>query len=194
VLGASHDHNEITKKLTQTIFKENIMSEEIQFEKQSLIPGTLDSVWGFHAQPGAFRQLTPPPIIGQIHRDERESLTQGALEFTLWFGPFPVRWVASHEPGPSKTSFSDRMVRGPLATWVHTHIMEETPQGIRLADRILYTHKSGWQGLMSRLLFSRPALSVMFWYRHWVTRRAVALMPHVQAPPLPAEPKAEKNG
>lgn len=147
------------------------MSKTVRFEKQSIIPASVQAVWGFHAAPGAFRKLTPPPVIGQIHRDERTSLTQGELDFTLWFGPLPIRWVAAHEPGPGNTSFVDRMVAGPFASWVHLHLMEPTSGGTLLTDRIAYTHNSGVTGLITRLLFNRPALSIFFTYRHWMTQR-----------------------
>jgi ligand-binding SRPBCC domain-containing protein len=149
------------------------MTHLLTFEKRSVIPANLDAVWEFHAAPGAFRRLTPLPIIGQIHQDQRTSLTQGRLDFTLWFGPLPIRWVADHEPGPSPTSFRDRMVTGPLEIWVHEHLMEETVGGVLLTDRITYQHKPGLPGWISRVLFSRRGLETLFAYRHWITRRTI---------------------
>jgi ligand-binding SRPBCC domain-containing protein len=109
-------------------------------------------------------------------RDDRESLTQGELEFTLWLGPLPVRWTAAHEPGPTEHSFIDRMVKGPLASWVHEHRLDPDPKGVRLSDRIMYTYHPGVAGWPARLLFSRPGLKFLFWYRHWRTRKGSLAM------------------
>jgi ligand-binding SRPBCC domain-containing protein len=86
-------------------------------------------------------------------KDERTSLTAGEVEFRLWFGPIPVRWLALHEPGPTATSFADRMLRGPLAYWRHEHIFSEVSAGIELLDRITLAHKPGLAGLVTRLVF-----------------------------------------
>ena len=66
------------------------------------------------------------------------------MDFTLWFGPFPLRWVARIEALEAQTpevssrlpqsgrrlglvrgasaGFADRQVRGPFAHWLHRHL------------------------------------------------------------------------
>lgn len=141
------------------------------FEHQSVIPTTMDSMIAFHSDPAALSRLTPPPVIMQLHRDDRSSLTEGELEFTLWFGPIPARWVARHEPGPTPKSFADRQIRGPLKSWRHEHIFEAVPGAVKLTDRIQYEHAEGgaWP-LFTRVFFSKPNLKVFFIYRHLRTR------------------------
>ena len=107
---------------------------------------SLERMTDFHAQPEALRKLTPPPIFMQVHRDDRTSNTEGDLEFTLWFGPVPVRWHVQHEPGPTEHSFADRMLKGPVAYWRHEHIFEPVAEGVALIDRLTIRHKPGWQG------------------------------------------------
>lgn len=143
------------------------------FQHRSVILAPVERVFAFHAEPGALRQLTMPPTRITIQADRRRSLTEGEVEFTLWLGPIPVRWIAEHMPGPNATSFTDRMVRGPMAYWEHQHIMQPHPDGTELIDRIRYAHKSGLYGVFTRLVFGRFALRVLFAYRHWRTRRAV---------------------
>jgi ligand-binding SRPBCC domain-containing protein len=141
------------------------------FEHQSVIPTTIDRMIAFHSDPAALSRLTPPPVIMQLHRDDRSSLTEGELEFTLWFGPVPARWVARHEPGPTATSFADRQIRGPLKSWRHEHVFEAVPGGVKLTDHIRYEHAEGgaWS-LFTRVFFSKPNLRVFFIYRHLRTR------------------------
>lgn len=139
------------------------------------MPTTLAQMWAFHAAPNAFRKLTPPPIIMQLHRNELKSLTDGEVEFTLWFGPVPLRWIAQHEPGPTETSFIDRQISsGPLKYWEHQHIFREVEGGVELVDHITYAHKSRLPlGLFTQLVFHPIFLRILFLYRHIRTRLAL---------------------
>ncbi len=127
----------------------------------------------FHQDPRALSRLTMPPTFIQVLRDDRKSLTEGEIEFTLWLGPLPVRWVARHAPGPIATSFADQMVRGPMARWEHLHLFEPAGEHTRLVDRITYAYKGGIGGLFTRLVFDGLPLRLLFVYRHWRTRRAL---------------------
>jgi ligand-binding SRPBCC domain-containing protein len=144
------------------------------FTAKSVMNTTLKKMIDFHLNSGP-RQLTPPPIFVQMHRDTRthESLAQGELDFTLWFGPIPTRWSVRHETGPISTSFADFMVEGPLAYWRHEHIFTEVPNGVELTDRITLAHKAGWRGILSRLAFDGVPLRILFIYRHLITRLAL---------------------
>lgn len=144
------------------------------FEYRSVMPATVDAVWQFHDAPRALPTLMPPPLIVQIVRDDRISLTEGEIEFRLWFGPVPVRWLARHEPGATPTSFVDRMVEGPMALWEHQHTIRAAAGGAELIDHITLAHRSGWRGILTRLMFDGLLLRFLFVYRHWRTRHAVA--------------------
>lgn len=145
------------------------------FEHRSIIATTMAAMLAFHEDPKALARLTPPPplMFMQVLRDDRTSLTAGELEFRLWFGPLPVRWLARHEPGPTDTSFADRMLVGPMAYWEHQHIFREVEGGIELTDRITLAHKTGAAGLLSRLIFDGLPLRLLFVYRHLRTRLAL---------------------
>jgi ligand-binding SRPBCC domain-containing protein len=145
-------------------------------EYTSLIPTTLEAITRFHEQPNALVLLTPPPLIVKIISDQRISNTEGTVEFTLWFGPVPVRWLARHEPGPIPTSFIDRMLAGPLDEWEHQHIFRPVEGGVELVDKLTFAHKPGWRGWVSRVMFDGPALAFLFWYRHWRTKRGCRQM------------------
>ncbi len=134
---------------------------------------TLERMMAFHSDPKTFGKLTPPPIMAQLHRDTRTSLTEGNLEFTLWIGFIPIHWLACHEPGPTATSFADRMIAGPMQSWRHEHIFHAVEAGVELIDRITFSHKPGWRGWLSRLMFDGLPLRILFMYRHFRTRRAV---------------------
>lgn len=143
------------------------------FEHRSVIPTTVEAMTAFHNQPSALRRLTPLPIIMQKLSDQRTSLTEGNLEFRLWFGPVPIHWHAQHEPGPTSHSFADRMIEGPMAYWRHEHIFNQQADGVELIDRLNLAHKPGLPGLLTRLIFDGLPLRFLFIYRHLVTRLAL---------------------
>lgn len=143
------------------------------FEKSSVIETSLDAMIRFHEAPRALASLTPPPIRMRVQRDERRSIAEGEIEFTLWFGPLPIRWIARHEPGPARNSFADLQVKGPLAYWRHEHIFTKVAAGVRLTDRITFAHRRGLVGLLTRVAFDGLPLRLLFAYRHWRTRRAL---------------------
>ena len=149
-------------------------SQRTVYAKTSRFDASLDDLLRFHQDPQALAKLTPPPIFAQLLRDERRSITEGEVEFTLWFGPLPLRWTARHEPGPTPESFADVQVRGPMAYWRHEHIFREAPGGVELTDRVTLAHKPGIWGIFTRLAFDGLPLRILFAFRHWRTRRALA--------------------
>jgi ligand-binding SRPBCC domain-containing protein len=69
--------------------------------------------------------------------------------------------------------FCDSQLRGPMASWQHTHSWTALPDGkVELRERVEYSHLPGWRGLLTRVLFAQPMLAVLFAYRRWVIRRA----------------------
>ncbi len=148
-------------------------SQRTVYAKTSRFDASLDDLLRFHQDPQALAKLTPPPIFAQLLRDERRSITEGEVEFRLWFGPLPLRWTARHEPGPTPESFADVQLRGPMAYWRHEHIFREAPGGVELTDRVTLAHKPGISGIFTRLAFGGLPLRILFAFRHWRTRRAL---------------------
>jgi ligand-binding SRPBCC domain-containing protein len=137
----------------------------------SVFPGaTAAQCRAFHAAPGAFARLTPPPIFVQVHRNDIRDLIAGDVEFTLWIGPVPLRWQARHAPGANATSFVEYQVRGPMAYWYHEHLITDVSGGVELRDRLTIAHKPGVAGILTRLMFGSLSLRLLFIYRHLRTR------------------------
>jgi len=143
------------------------------YEKSTVMKTTIEKMVGFHNDPKALTQLSPPPIFIRIKQDNRTSLSNGDLYFTLWFAFIPIAWHVQHEEGPTEHSFADRMLSGPMGYWRHEHIFEEVDGGVKLTDRVTIAHKSGLQGLLTRLMFDGIPLRFLFFYRHLRTRLAV---------------------
>ncbi len=141
------------------------------FDYTFLVNAPLQAVADFHRDTRALKRLSPPPLFVQLHR--AEPLSEGAVaEFTLWFGPVPMRWVAVHSDVSARHGFTDTQQRGPLKAWRHTHRFEAVDaHTTRVREHIEYEYPLGLRGLLARLLFSPLALTFLFAYRQWVTRR-----------------------
>ncbi len=140
------------------------------FDYSFPVDAPLRVVRDFHRDTSALERLTPPPTFVQIH--SIEPMAEGSVsKFTLWVGPLPLRWTAVHR-NVSDRGFTDVQAEGPAAKWEHTHTF--TPldaDHTRIDEHIEFEHKRGFWGIVTRLLFSRPNLLVMFAYRRFVTRR-----------------------
>ena len=142
------------------------------FDYQFTVNAPLAAIQTFHHDTRALKTLTPPPIFAQIH--DYEPLAEGSkADFTLWFGPFPIRWEAVHSD-VGEHGFTDTQVRGPLKQWRHTHRFTEMSDGVtQVSEHIEYEYDSGVRGLIGWILFSPPALYMLFTARKLITRTRI---------------------
>lgn len=143
------------------------------FDYSFAVGAPLEAVRDFHRDTSALKRLTPPPTIVQLH--SIEPLAEGSVStFTLWVGPLPLHWKAVHK-NVTDRGFTDIQASGPAAKWEHTHSFVPLADGrTEIREHIEFEHKPGLWGLVTRLLFSRPNLLLMFAYRAFVTRRCLA--------------------
>ena len=139
------------------------------FDFSFTVDAPLAAVRDFHHDTSALKRLTPPPTF--VRLISIEPLAEGSVsKFVLWVGPLPLRWTAVHRD-VSDRGFTDVQAAGPAAAWAHTHTFTALPDGrTRIDEHIEYAHKSGLWGVVTRLLFSKPNLWLMFSYRRFVTR------------------------
>jgi ligand-binding SRPBCC domain-containing protein len=131
------------------------------------------AVSAFHHDTSVLKMLTPPPLFVQIHNFE--PLGEGSVaNFTIWIGPFPLHYSVVHT-NVDENGFTDTQVRGPLERWQHTHRFTAVDDEItQVSEHIDYEYKAGIRGLANRLLFSKPALTMLFTARKMITRRQIA--------------------
>lgn len=143
------------------------------FTFEFTVPAPLSRVSAFHQDTRALRRLTPPPIRVQLQHVE--PLAEGSRsDFTLWFGPLPVRWQAFHSGVDPLHGFTDTQRRGPMRYWKHTHRYSAfNDQVTQVLEQIEYSHHPGWRGLLSRALFNPLTLRLLFAYRRLATRAAL---------------------
>ena len=130
----------------------------------------LARVTEFHSCAGSMTAITPPPIFIRM-KSAPNTLREGdEMDFTMWIGPLPVRWLARIE-GTSAAGFTDRQLRGPFAEWVHHHRFTAVDaQTTEINDEItlrLRSHPIWWLVGFGM----RAGLPILFAYRAWKTRR-----------------------
>jgi ligand-binding SRPBCC domain-containing protein len=142
------------------------------FEYEFTVDAPQAAVADFHYR-SSVKTLTPFPIISQIHY--HEPLGEGSRSnFTLWFGPLPLHWKVVHSD-VDQNGFTDTQLRGPLKRWQHTHrFVAEDAFTTRVCEHIDYEYRPGLAGWFNRLMFSGPALTMLFTTRKLITRRSVA--------------------
>lgn len=147
------------------------------FDYTFTVDAPLTAVANFHHDTRILKKLSPPPIFVQIHHFE--PLAEGSeARFTLWFGPVPLRWRAVHS-NVSANGFTDTQAEGPLQSWQHTHrFTAVSPQRSKIHEHIEFSHRRGWRGLFSRLLFSKPGLYGLFTARKLLTRWHISRQRH----------------
>lgn len=139
------------------------------FNFKFIVDAPVTAVSSFHHDTRILKKLSPPPIFVQIHRFEPLG-EQSEAEFTLWFGPLPLRWLAVHSH-VSANGFTDTQASGPLKHWQHAHrFTAVSPDRTQVHEHIEYSHHAGWRGLLTRLLFNKPGLYALFTARKWLTR------------------------
>ena len=124
----------------------------------------------FHSRAASMAAITPPPIIARIHQAPAVLNEGDEMSFTLWLGPLPLRWLARIE-AVSAEGFTDRLLRGPFAEWVHRHSFKPVDDyTTEVVDEIAIKLSSHpfWRlvGVGMRL-----GLPLLFAYRAWKTKR-----------------------
>jgi ligand-binding SRPBCC domain-containing protein len=114
--------------------------------------------------------ITPPPIIVRVHRAPARLGEGDEMDFTLWAGPLPLRWLARIEDA-SPAGFTDRQLRGPFAAWAHRHtFVRVTDEITEVVDQVAAQIKRHpFWGPVGLLMWA--GLPLLFAFRGWQTRR-----------------------
>lgn len=142
----------------------------MRYRHRFLVRAPQVAVADFHAQSASMGAITPPPVVVRVHRAPARLEDGDEMEFTLWLGPLPVRWLARIED-VSPTGFTDRQLCGPFGSWVHRHAflpVEETTTAVVDEVELSLSGHPWWRLVGLGMWLSLP---VLFAYRGWKTRR-----------------------
>lgn len=141
----------------------------MKYHHQFQVKAPLSEVAAFHEHPTSMGAITPPFIQVKVHHAPADISAGGEMDFTLWFGFLPVRWVVNIED-VSESGFTDRQQGGPFSNWVHRHsFVQVDDHTTEVIDQISFQLKPhllwGLVGLGFML-----GLPLLFAYRAWKTR------------------------
>lgn len=147
----------------------------MKYQHRFSVSAPIEAVASFHGRSEAMGAITPPPIVVQMHQaPATPSLAEGdEMDFTLWLGPLPLRWLARIED-VTPTGFVDRMVRGPMQRWEHRHRFVATDQTTtEVIDEVECEPRLHplWGPIGLGMALNLP---ILFAYRAWQTRRLLA--------------------
>lgn len=144
----------------------------MKFHHRFTVAASLEDVAAFHRQSDSMGAITPPPIIVQVHAAPALLAEGDTMDFTLWLGPLPLRWLARIEQ-VTPISFVDRQVHGPFARWEHHHtFVPLSDQSITIIDEVTaeYSRHWFWRLVGMGMWLGMPLL---FAYRAWQTKQAL---------------------
>jgi len=144
------------------------------FKHRFQVRASLTRVAEFHHDTRALKQLTPPPLIVQFK--DLQPLGEGSIaDFTMWFGPLPIHWVAKHSEVDRLSGFTDTQITGPFEQWIHRHSFIALDEHLtEVHDHIKAQPGKGLiRGLVSRFMWFN--LPILFAYRAWRTKRALEI-------------------
>jgi len=144
------------------------------------------TLYDWHARPGALERLTPPwqsvRIAERKPGADHPRIGNGATaRLMVGVGPAELPWVAEHFDHTPPRQFCDRQLTGPFGSWSHCHRFRDMGEGTsELDDNIEYVAPGGSVGsaILGRKLASD--LDRLFWFRHERTRSDLAR--HAEGP------------
>ena len=106
------------------------------YEHTATFPFSRETVWNWHARPGAVRRIMPE--WEGIRPLEVGGIKDGAVTtFRMSIGIVPQKWKAKHHSYIEGEQFCDNMIKGPFARWNHTHkFLENGTDEMKIQDTI----------------------------------------------------------
>lgn len=137
-------------------------------------------VWAFHTRPDALALLQPPSEPIEVIASPASLEVGTRVVFRARVGPLRIPIELERIACEEGRAFTERMVRGPYATWVHARQIDAIAGGARLTDTLTYALPLGPIGRVLGGRAIRRHLERTFAHRHAVTRReCVAMAEHL---------------
>jgi uncharacterized protein (TIGR01777 family) len=139
------------------------------FERSRVFDTDRQTLFGYHAAPGALQRLIPPWERVEI-AEQGTSLDVGTqVVLRQFLCGVPLKWIAQHTQLDAPTHFQDMQLNGPFARWQHDHIFESISENTsRLIDRVNYALPLGPAGRIAGGFIAKK-IGAMFRYRHATT-------------------------
>lgn len=136
-------------------------------EKEQLVTAGLEESWNFLKNPANLNLITPADLDFLIISPVPEEMFDGLIiEYRVTIPILgSMRWLAEIKHIRHKKSFVDEQRHGPYTLWYHYHELTETPEGVKLVDRVHYSVPYGIFGHLLHRIFIKKMLQRIFDYR-----------------------------
>ena len=84
------------------------------------------------------------------------------LQYRIRWRMVPVTWTTEILEWTPSRRFVDHQIRGPYRLWHHTHLFEETTDGVLMTDRVRYALPFGLAGRLMHAVTVRRDLDAIF--------------------------------
>lgn len=131
--------------------------------RRQVLPGRLEQVFAFFAEPRNLEAITPPWLHFRIDELPAAPLRAGdRIRYRLRLRGVPLGWTTEISAMEPPRRFVDRQLRGPYRLWEHEHHFEPLGDDVLMTDRVRYAH---WGGTLVERLLVRPDLERIFDHR-----------------------------
>ena len=117
------------------------------------------------------RLIAPSTLTVQEIDCERQARPGGTFRIRARQFGLPIRWTGQWEKAEAPGLLVDTALSSPFATWRHSHIFSQHPQGALLTDRVEYLLKGGFAGRIVSRWILPLVFAGMFRSRHEATRQ-----------------------
>ena len=136
-------------------------------ERATLIPNrTPEEVFEFCLDGANFPKIFPEPVRAVGDVDIADLRIEQGREFQFWHWMFyciPAKWKVRIAEVKTNQYFIDEMLKGPMKSFRHQHIVAKAPGGTLYTDRVTY---SGIGGRLSEWLLVDWYMARIFDARH----------------------------
>ena len=133
------------------------------FKSQQTIKKPLTEVFDFFSDAHNLAMITPPWLHFEVLTPAPIEMVIGTrIDYRLKLRGIPIRWQSEITEWNPPYTFADEQRRGPYRLWQHTHIFDETKDGVVVGDVVEY---AVWGDGLVNKFFVRPDIEKIFAYR-----------------------------
>lgn len=136
-----------------------------RFEHVHEVAVGAEEAFAVFREPANLARLTPRLLRPRMVEAPAEIAAGERIRYRIGALGIGVEWIAEVAEWEPPHRFTDVQVRGPYASWIHTHELLPTPTGTRIRDRVDYRLRGGRLGWIVDRLVHRPFLAYLFGYR-----------------------------
>jgi ligand-binding SRPBCC domain-containing protein len=131
-------------------------------------------VFGFFSEAGNLEAITPPHLRFRIVTPGPIRISRGAIiDYVLTLRWWRMRWRTLISTWDPPSLFVDEQLKGPYASWIHTHRFLDAPGGgTRIEDEVRYRLPFGPFGRLAGPIVRREVEGI-FRYRQRRVRELV---------------------